>query len=380
MKISIIANHTFTAALPDDLNAVHQYGSEGMSAILASALSKSHNVDFYAPVGSSRIGNYHPTRRTDGKYLPSDLLADISLDNSKHDDLLLSEFVIDCTPWGNNIQQLALYNDYYRYLCYRLGYKDYTAPALEPILQHHITHCDHFARLFEQAGHPNCHVAHFGISDFWSPARLDTPDDKYFDWIGRVTSSPYWNMTEDSPVRSYPWYYLFPHRYNREKGSFDVVKLAKEFPNRTFVFSSAAVSPDHHQALQQLRSEAPSNCKFVQIPSSPDREFYRRELYRNAIATLAPFQYNMNGYHDTGGILSMESIKCDTPIIVTRSEGSEEIFGHQQDRGAVFIDGYESLKMAIKYVDFLSLHPVEWKWSIDNYVNEYMQAIHSIIG
>ena len=362
MKISIISNYTFASSLPDDLTAVHQYGSESMSALLAEKLAQHHQIEFHAPVGSSHVGHYHPLRRTDGKYLASDSLDDISLDGSRHTDLIDS-FLIDCTPWSNTTEQLALYNDYRNYLCYRLGYRDYDYPRLQK--QNHITHCQHFADLFEKAGHSGCQVAHFGISDFWNNNIEVSEDFKYrpgiFEGLRRKE------------------YYLFPHRYNPEKGSFDVIRLAKAYPEKTFVFSSAAVSPDHIAYLQTLQTQAPPNCKFVQLPSTPDREYYRRELYRNAICTLSPF-HNINDYHDTGGILSMESIKCGTPVICTRSPGSEEILGHQQDSGVFFIDGYESLKLIIRYVDFQSAKPAPWKWTTEQYVNEYMQAIQNIIN
>ena len=97
MKISIISNYTFASSLPDDLKALHEYGSESMSSILAQQLSKTHEVHFYAPVGSSRVGQYHPLKRTGGKYLQSDLLQDITLDDLQYTDLLDS-FVIDMTP------------------------------------------------------------------------------------------------------------------------------------------------------------------------------------------------------------------------------------------------------------------------------------------
>lgn len=361
MKISIISNYTFASSLPDDLKAIHQYGSESMSALLAQQLARTDQVHLYAPVGSSRLGQYHPLKRTDGAYLPSDRLQDVSLDGSTHLDLLDS-FVIDCTPWANNVQELFTYNDFHNYLCYRLGYKDYDYPKIDPKYRNYITHCQNFADLYKQAGF-DCQVAHFGISDFWNPGGENETCARYFfDNYGLLDND----------------YYLYPHRYNREKGAFEVIRLAQDFPDKTFVLSSAAVLPDHVAALQELQAIAPSNCIFVQFPSTPNREFYRRELYRNAICTLSPF-HNMNGYYDTGGILSMESIKCGTPVIVTRSEASEEILGHQEDHGAYFIDGYESLKLLLKYADFLSAKPAPWQWSVDQYRNEYLEAINNVL-
>ena len=365
MKISIISNYTFASSLPEDLTAVHQYGSESMSAVLAQQLSKTHEVVFYAPVGSSRVGQYHPLKRTDGRYLQSDLLEDISLDGQRHTDLLDS-FVIDMTPWANNIEELATYNDFHNYLCYRLGYRDYDHPNLDPRLRHHITHCQHFADLYEKAGFPNCQVAHFGLTDFWNGEQIDSP---YLEFI------KFWCKLEPKE------YYLFPHRYNREKAPHLVLKLAQDFPKETFVFSSAAVLPDHVAALKELKDQvvrsALTNVKFVQFPSTPDRDFYRRELYRNAKCTLSPFLLS-DSYHDTGGILSMESIKCGTPVIVTRSPGSEEILGHQEDKAVFFSDGYESLKLLVKYMDFLGVIPEPWKWTTENFGNEYMKAIENI--
>ena len=365
MKISIISNYTFASSLPDDLKSIHQYGSESMSAILSQQLSKTHEVHFYAPIGSSRVGQYHPLKRTDGKYLQSDLLQDITLDGRQYTDLLDS-FVIDMTPWSNNVQELFTYNNFRNYLCYRLGYKDYEYPKINPQYRNYITHCQNFADLYKKAGF-DCAVAHFGISDFWNPSQSDMMPYPCVDYFAQQFALDI----------NYP-YYLYPHRYNKEKGSLEVIRLAKDFPDKTFVLSSAAVLPDHVAALQELRQIAPKNCTFVQFPSTPDREFYRRELYRNAIATLSPFHNNI-GYYDTGGILSMESLKCGTPVIVTRSDASEEILGHQEDHGAFFIDGYESLKLHVKYTDFLSAKPAPWKWTIERYVNEYKTAIDSII-
>ena len=359
MKISIISNYTFSSSLPEDTLAVHQYGSESMTSILASLLHKDHEVHFYAPFGSSRIGIFHPLRRTDGTYLPSDLLEDISLDNSKHLDLLDS-FVIDCTPWANNVEALALYNDFNNYLSYRLGYKDYTHPKmLPPERRHYITHCNSFAELYKKAGF-DCQVAHFGLNPAFWGSQDGNPDISHF---GLETKA----------------YFLFPHRYNSEKGSLLVLRLAEEFPRETFVFSSVAATPDHKAALQALRTKAPNNVKFVQIPSLPTRDYYRRALYQHAKATLSPFIANA-GYFDTGGILSMESILGNTPVIVTRSEASEEILGHQENNGVFFSDGYDSLKTLIKYVDFRSTLPVPWIWTQERYAKEYMKAIDNILN
>jgi glycosyltransferase involved in cell wall biosynthesis len=368
MKISIISNYTFSSALPDDLKAIHQYGSESMSAILAQQLSKTDEIRFFAPLGSSRLGEYHPLKRTDGKYLQSDLLEDISLDGQHHTDLLDS-FVIDCTPWANNVTELVTYNNFRNYLCYRLGYQDYLYPKLDPRLKHHVTHCDYFKNLYEKAGFRGCQVAHFGLTDFWKP--YDKPEP--------------WTEYCISPFAYLNWkdYFLFPHRYNQEKAPHLVLKLAQDFPQETFVFSSAAVLPDHIAALKHWKEECArmnlANVKFIDIPSTPDREYYRRELYRNAKATLSPFLL-LPDYHDTGGILSMESIKCGTPIVVTRSLGSEEIFNHQEDAGAFFIDGYESLRLSIKHIDFLSAKPNHWKWTPELYGNDYKRAIENIIN
>lgn len=369
MIIDILCNHTFTSALPDDLRSVHQYGSEGMAAILATELSKEHEIHFYAPVGSSRIGVFHPIRRTDGKYIQPDTLDNTSLDGSKTTDLLQSDFIIDMTPFANTLEELTTYYDFRKYIAYRLGFRDYLAPKLPPNQCHFLTHCQTFADLYEKAGYPGCQVAHFGISDFWSLGNPPDWDPNYFSGF-------------DSSGIHYKDYLLYPHRYNREKGSFLVLKLAQDFPKETFVFSSAAVLPDHIQQLNELKTEVVSknltNVKFVDFPSTPDREFYRRELYRNAKCTLSPFIAN-TGYHDTGGILSMESIKCGTPVIVTRSLGSEEILGHQEDKGVFFSDGYESLKLLVKYIDFLGVIPEPWKWTVENYKLEYEQAVNNIV-
>jgi glycosyltransferase involved in cell wall biosynthesis len=214
--------------------------------------------------------------------------------------------------------------------------------------------------MFKAAGH-DADVAFFGIPDFW------TADNTGEFWIWfevkyGITSKNYW---------------LYPHRPSTDKGIGNVLTVAEALPDETFVISTASPLPDHKEIMKLCKQTVKhldlKNVKFVDIPDSPYYQFHRRALITNAKAVLCPFPYPSQ-YHDTGGLVGAESMRTGTPLIVTRSPGSEEWWGAQSDKGVVFIDGADSLKMAIRHWSTYDLHP-ECPYSTENYAKDYINII-----
>src|SRR6188474_2669493 len=128
MKIAIISATTFPASLPDDLQAKQGYGSESSNAVLAQGLiNAGHEVGFFAPLGSSRIGNFHPLYNSKGQHLSSELFeaqvgnVHVSLETPPltSEILLDFDFVIDASKSGENVEMLKLWGDFNKFACYR---------------------------------------------------------------------------------------------------------------------------------------------------------------------------------------------------------------------------------------------------------------------
>lgn len=370
MKIAIISATTFPASLPDDFQAKHGYGSETMNAVLAQGMIEAgHEVDFFAPLGSSILGNFHPLYNSRGQHLPSELFEfnlgqgiHVSLENPplSHQMLKDFDFVIDGSKSGENVEQLKLFDGFNKFACYRSGYQDWNHPfKLDPADRHLVTHCNYFKDNFDKNGFP-VDVAHFGVHPFWEQGENN---GKYLDWV----------LKQD--IHNY---FLFPHRTSPQKGIDTLLKLAKTFPDETFVIATATPLPDHQQSLkdfkQRVETSGLSNIKFVVVPEGREYDFYRRELLRNAKAILSPFS-NEQGYMDTGGLISLEALACGTPVLVSRSPGSEELLQHQEDGGVIFCDGYDAFRLAIKHEDFAEMKPKTLVWTVENYINEWMKII-----
>ena len=164
-------------------------------------------------------------------------------------------------------------------------------------------------------------------------------------------------------------YYIFPHRPTPEKGTEIVLKLAKDFPQETFVFAGHTPIAEHVMARTQLQrivaSQGLGNVKFVDIPLNPRHHFYKRELYRRAKACLAPFLYPV--YKEGFGLSSAESVACGTPLIITDSPSTRELWTENVD--ALICDSYQSFKLYIEHFSSYPLAPSN-KFSVDEYARK----------
>jgi glycosyltransferase involved in cell wall biosynthesis len=361
MKIAVVSSTTVPSTLPDDPHFVTTYGSEVYNAVLVKGLAdRGHYIEWYAPVKSSMFIEtplgvshrivYHPIKDSKGAHLQSELLEDISLfPRSKTKDILDCDFLLDMSKQNHISEELWLWHDFKRYINYKSGYMDWTTPIQCP--PHYVTHCNWFAENFRKNG-KQADVAKFGIPDFW---------------CGGFDSYEHWRREQVTGE-----YYLFPHRPSYQKGFDKLQVLAKAFPEKTFVISTAAVFEDHKREMAALKqSQLASNLKIIDIP--PDRQYHyrRRALMRNAQAVLSPFT-TKDGYMDTGGLVSFESIRCGTPVIVTRSQGSTEMLGTLEGKGVEFVDdGIDSLKRCIQ-TGVATRPQVDNTWmSIGSYIDDY---------
>ena len=366
MHLAIISATTFPASEPGDITATQGYGSESSNATLAHGLADlGHHIEFFAPVGSSRNIHpnirYHPIRNSHGDHI-DEMLDICALDGSKYTDLLNMDFIISGEKLCHNIEQLTFHSPTFKkYCCYRSGYADFIYPAALPVeRRHYVTHCKYFQDEFKKAGH-DADVCFFGIPEFWMKEF-----GEYWTWFEAK-----YNLSEDG-------YWLFPHRPSPDKGIGVVLRLAEYFPNEVFVISTASPLPDHKAVMKACKrtvaEKALNNVKFVDIPETPYYQYHRRALISGAKAVLCPFPPPPSPYLDTGGLVGAESMRCGTPLLVTRSPGSEEWWGAQDEKGVVFVDGMDSARMVIKNWSTYSLHP-ECPYSVENYAKDYMKVV-----
>lgn len=354
MRIAVLSDTTYRAALPDDPNCLGFYGSEQYHAVLANELSKRHEVHFFAPSGSTEIGIFHPLELKFGDSRIHETLKETSLDGLDYRFLLDMDFVIDMTANCHNVEELFLFHGFERFCCYRNGYAANNVPRLPVDKRNFIVPSQQNADLFAQSGFPAKQVIHYGIPEFYSPGQ----DDEYF----KVFAEKY-RLTDKN-------YYIFPHRPTPEKGTDIVLQLAKDFPQETFVIAGHTPVPEHILAKTELVRRAASlrleNVKFVDIPLNPRHHYYKRELYRRAKAVLAPFIYP--AYKEGFGLSTMECLACGTPAIITDSPSTRELFIEAKD--ALICDGYKSFKMSVEFFDSYPLS-ADNKFSVEEYAANY---------
>ena len=273
------------------------------------------------------------------------------------------DYVIDMTPNCRDIEYIRNYHGYDKYCCYRNGYAANNFPRLRPEYRHFVVPSEQNAQLFRQAGYSVLAVIHYGIPDFYCPGE----DDEIFK-----------GFTKNYGLNGKN-YYIFPHRPTPEKGTEIILRLAKDFPQETFVIAGHTPITEHVMARTELQrivaSQSLENVKFVDIPLNPRHHFFKRELYRRAKACLAPFIYPY--YKEGFGLSSAEAVACGTPLIITDSPSTRELWIENVD--ALICDGYQSFKLYIEHFSSYPLAPTN-KFSVQDYAKNYENLAKAKLG
>src|SRR5438105_1622286 len=368
--IAVISDTTYPACTPDDPYNLSKYGSETIHHLLADTLAKrGHTVHWYAPRGSSLVtaneSVNHPLNLTWGIAPLNENISEQSLDGSRTEDLLEMEFVIDMSAAAKNIQQIRLYYFYKRYCCYRNVFHSYGPPRVYPEDKHYVVPSQQNRASFRRGGF-DAHVQYYGISPFYSRDGADPDSFRYFEYFQRKTA-------EFMSPRDY---FLFPHRITPEKGTGILVQLAKAYPNEKFVIATDTPITGHQEhrievarAIKELK-----NIRFVTIPFTPQHHYYKRELLRNAKAVLSPFNYPE--YLEGFGLVSAEAVACETPIIISDSPSSRELWIHGTD--GLIVEGLSGFKMAIDHFASYNFKPRN-RYFVEDYAKGYENIMNYYI-
>lgn len=306
---------------------------------------------------------FHPLMLTWGVAPVNESISLMSLDGSRTEDLMDMDFVIDMSAAAKNIQQLRLYYFWKKYCCYRNGFHSYGPPRVYPEDKHYVVPSRQNRDSFRQGGF-DAHVQYYGISPFYSRTKPAGPD--HFDHFIKKT---------DGFVASKD-YFLFPHRVTPEKGTGILIELAKAYPKEKFLIATdtpIAGHQAHRIEVARAIKDLP-NLKFVTIPFTPQHHFYKRELLRNAKAVLSPFDYP--NYLEGFGLVSAETIACGTPIIISESPSSRELWRHGVD--GLIVEGLSGFKMAIDHFSSYNFHP-ENRYFVEDYAKGYERIMEYYI-
>lgn len=392
MKFAVISDIVYRANLPDDPNCLSAYGSEPYHCLLARELvRRGHEVDWYAPAGSTELTEYNvkfhplmcifgsssspeglqylqdiqeePTNPYSGLHMPNMIdysLDTVSFDESKTSDLLKNDLVIDMTTRCMDIEKLKWYHGFNKYVCYRNGYAANYHPRLKTEERHYVVPSRQNQKLFKQMGGFDAEMVYYGIDDGFYKPGSDAEYWSYFDKKG-LTQKEYW---------------VFPHRTTSEKGMYVLLKLAKDFPDEIFVICAQSAIPEHKiQLIEFLRTVSKmnlDNVEYVPVPIEPRHHYFKRELIRNAKGCLSPFRAQQ--YQEGFGLSNAESVAVGTPLLITDSDSTQELWKNEVD--GLFCDGdYHSYRLAIKHWSSYDFHPVN-KFSLNEFAKGYEELVN----
>ena len=302
---------------------------------------------------------------TFGNAVMHETISQYALDGSKTEDLMDCDGIIDMTASVSNIEQLYWFRDgkdFSRemppYVCYRNGYNAFAAPRIHLQMRHYTVPSLQNMRIFNANGH-DATCVYYGCPPMYKKG--DNPE--------------FWKYFEEEFGLKKKEYFLFPHRPTADKGIDMVKQLASRFPNETFVLSAATPIAEHQAGLTKLLQEASTlhmeNIKYCPIPMNPMHHYYKRELMRHAKAGLTCF--DPSRYIEGFNLTNMEFVANGTPIIVTDSESSRELWVHGKD--AIIVPYHlESFSAAIEKFSTYSFN-CHNNYTTENYAKNYLNLL-----
>ena len=303
-----------------------------------------------------------------GGYAENEILDETSLEGLKSDYLSTFDFVLDFSAVARNIEDLYNYHGFHNYGVFRNGYNGYTVPRLRLKDRHYIVPSDQNKRIFQSHGFTETETLYYGIPEFYCP---DVQSPEYY---------PFFNQYGIDHIDKQ--YFLYPHRPTADKGSDHIIQLARIFPQETFVFMvSNNPVQQHKSALQGLKKQSIDlnlpNVKYVELPLTNKHHYFKRELMRHAKAILSPF--NPSVYLEGFGLANAEAVACGTPLLISDSESSRELWVDGKD-GLIlpYDDRMTSFKMAIKHFGSYSFDPTN-KFPVSKCISNYEKYINDMI-
>jgi len=153
-------------------------------------------------------------------------------------------------------------------------------------------------------------------------------------------------------------YLLFLSRITRGKGVFNLVEIAKKFPEQRFVIAGEdrvekGMNPFE---LTQLFKILPDNCEYLGFVN--DRE--KKELLSRAKALLLP--YDNSVYQEVFGLIILEALASGTPVFAIRNGAVGELLGLN---GMVGLSKYGYLALNISSLTKALSWFIEGKFGFD---------------
>ena len=279
------------------------------------------------------------------------------------------DFILDYSAVARNVEMLNQYYGFFNYACFRNGYTGFNVPRLRVKERNYLVPSIQNQNIFLKNGFPS-RVAYYPVPDFYSPAPNNSiTDNLYVDFF---TSN---GLTSKE-------YFLFPHRPTSEKGSHGILLLAKHFPKENFVFMvSNNPVEDHKKGIKELKQHVISsnltNIKFVELPLTNLHHYYKRELLRQAKAVLSPF--NPLKYKEGFGLANAEAVACGTPILISDSESSTELWRDEIDGMVIpYDDKLWGFKQIIRNFSTYSFSPSN-RYTVEKSISNYENIMKEIM-
>ena len=118
-------------------------------------------------------------------------------------------------------------------------------------------------------------------------------------------------------------YFLFLSRICKGKGIFNLIEIAKRFPEQRFIIAGEdrieyGINP---WELAKFLSKLPSNCEYLGYVSAREKQ----RLLSKAKALILP--YDSNAYQEVFGLVVLEALASGTPVFALRNGAVPELIG-----------------------------------------------------